>query len=465
MKRLLLLALATLLFTSCANKSMTRYETFAPTLEKKGFEETIKEVKKNKDDLYGSNSEFLYYYDLGVLNHYNRNFDESIKNFEKAEQIYDDLFTKSVTNEAAAILTNDNIRPYRARPFELLTMYQFQILNYLAKMDVDGAMVEVKRSQIAMNALYQKDQDKVNDNGYLRYLSALVYELEGETDDAAIAYYKAIKAYDESKMGVPNEVFEFVTESLRRMDREDDIRALKKKELASTPKATAAHDLGQEIIVIGYAGHSPILGEMYLSGTFVSGGVMNLYYKDGETGKKNNFTLVAPPVAGAGSETFHIGFALPEVRKHNSRVHHFEVSLDNKPRIKPEKVMDVDNELRQNMEDEKTSTITRTAIRVILRTIAAQKAKKATNTGNGLFDLVKNIGVDVAQSQLEQADLRVGLFLPNSFYMTRIPVEPGSHSVTVAAQSADGGTVSVYNFDKMPVKKGQKVLLIVPSIK
>ena len=162
---------------------MTRYDELAPTLEKKGFEATIATVKKKQKDLYGSNSEFLYYFDLGVLHHYNRNFDESIKAFEKAEKINDDLYTKSVTNEAAAILTNDNIRPYRARPFELLTLYEFQILNYLAKMDLDGALVEVKRSQIAMNRLYQKDSDKVNDNGFLRYLSALVYDLDDEKDD------------------------------------------------------------------------------------------------------------------------------------------------------------------------------------------------------------------------------------------------------------------------------------------
>ena len=244
---------------------MTRYEELAPTLEKKGFDATISQVKKKQKDLYGSNSEFLYYYDLGVLHHYNRNFDESIKNFEKAEKINDDLYTKSISNEAAAILTNDNVRPYRARPFELLTLYEFQILNYLAKMDIDGALVEVKRSQIAMNRLYQKDADKVNDNGFLRYLSALVYDLEGEQDDAAISYYKSIKAYDESKMGVPDEVFEFVTESLRRMDREDDIRALKKKELPSTPKATAVQEQGQEIKDVGLEGLQKLWKQAKLS--------------------------------------------------------------------------------------------------------------------------------------------------------------------------------------------------------
>ena len=176
---------------------MTRYEEIAQPLEKKGIDATIKKMKDEQDDLYGSNTEFLYYFDLGCLYHYKRDFKESAANFAKAEQIYEDLYTKSVTNEAAAIVTNDNTRPYRARPFELLLMYEYQILNYLAMMDVDGALVEVKRSQIAMNALYQKDQEKVNDNGLLRYLSAIVYELDGSTDDAAISYINAVKAYKE----------------------------------------------------------------------------------------------------------------------------------------------------------------------------------------------------------------------------------------------------------------------------
>ena len=444
---------------------MTRHEALSPVFEKKGFEATIKEVEKQQDDLYGSNSEFLYYYDLGILHHYDRNFKESAKNLAQAEKIYEDLYTKSVTNEAAAILTNDNVRPYRAKPFELLTLYQIQILNYLALKDIDGALVEVKRSQIAMNSLYQKDQDKVNDNGYLRYLQALVYEMDGDRDEAAIAYYKAIKAYDESSMGLPKEFFEFATECLRHTDRGDDIRALKLPELDRTPKATAVQEKGQEIIVIGYAGHSPILGEMYLSGTFVGGGVMNLYYKDGETGSRKSFTLVAPPVAGAGSNTFHIGFALPEIRKYKSRVSRFEVTLDDRSPIKPERVMAVDQELQRNMDDERNTIITRTAVRVILRTIAAQKAKSATNTGNGIIDLIKNIFVDVGQSQLEQADLRMGLFLPNSFHMTRIPVEPGPHRVTVEALGKSGLVEGVYNFKNVQVGKGQKVILIVPAVK
>lgn len=463
MKRLFLLLVAALLLCSCANKSMTRYEALAPALKKGGFEGAIQKVKKEEADLYGSNSQFLYYFDLGTLQHYNRDFKESAKNLDKAEEIYGELYTRSVTNEAAAIATNDNVRPYRARPFEIVVLHELQILNYLAMGDLDGALVEVKRAQLALERLYQKDNEKVNDNGFLRYLCALVYDLAGEGDDASIAYVNTVKAYDEGKLPMPKEVWEFVNECLKRNDRADNLKDLKHEPLVYTPKASTARELGQEIIVIGYAGHSPILGELYMSGTFVSGGVMHLNYKDSQTGKISSFTLVAPPVSGGNGETFHIGFSLPEKKTLPQRVHGFKVSVDGQ-NIVPEKYMDVDAELDQNLKDESTTTITRTAVRVTLRTIAAQQAKQAMKTDNAFLNLFTSLGTDVAQSQLEQADLRVGLFMPNSIYMSRTPVETGSHNVTVRAVNAHGGIDGEYSFKDIKVSRGQKVFLIVPAI-
>lgn len=464
MKRLILFLASALLLCSCSNKAMTRYETLAPVLKKEGFEGTIQKIEKEKDDLYGEKSAFLYHFDEGMLFHYAGKNKESIKHFEQAEQIYEDLYTKSVTNEAAALVTNDNIRPYRARPFEVLLMYQYQILNYLAIGDLDGALVEVRRAQIASEALYQKDKEKVNDNGWLRYLSAIVYEMAGEEDDAAIAYLKAAKAFEEGNVSMPKEVWEFINESLTNMDRADDLKKLKSTPLASTPKATEARQKGQEIIVVGYAGHSPILGEMYLSGTFVSAGAINLTYKDGKTGKINSFTLIAPPVAGAGSNTFHIGFALPEKKDLPQRTSLFSVNLDGKMRVAPERVANIGAELDQNMRDENATTMVRTATRVVVRTIAAQKAKSATNTGNGIFDLVKNIAVDVGQTQLEQADLRIGLFMPNTINVTRIPVDAGDHDVTISVMDGQGRFVGDYRLGKIKVGKGQKKIIIAPSI-
>lgn len=463
MRHLLLLLTTALLLCSCANKSMTRYEALAPTLKEEGFEGAIQKVQNEEDELYGENSQFLYYLDLGTLHHYNRNFKESARHLDKAEEIYEDLYTRSISNEAAAIVTNDNIRPYRARPFEIIILHEFQILNYLAMHDIDGALVEVRRAQIALEKLYQKDKDKVNDNGFLRYLCALVYDMAGERDDAAIAYIQAAKAFNEGNIRMPQEAWEFVSESLIRAERSGELSHLGQAPLSETPTATKARELGQEIVVIGYAGHSPILGEMYMSGTFVSGGVMHLNYKDAQTGDINSFTMVAPPVSGGNGETFHVGFSLPEKRTLPQRVSGFLVSVNGHDQI-PEKFMDVNAELNKNIEDETPTTITRTAVRVILRTIAAQKAKEALQTENVLLNLLTNIGTDVAQSQLEQADLRIALFLPNYIYMSRIPVESGTHKVSVKTINVNGMIDGEYSFKDVKVGRGQKVFLLVPAI-
>ena len=465
MKRLILLLATTLFFMACANKSMTRYEALAPVFEHNGFEAAINEVKKQQEDLYGEKTEFLYYFDLGVLYHYNGNYKESAQNFDKAEKIYDDLYTHYVTNEAAAIVTNDNIRPYRARPFEVLVLHEMQIMNYLAQRDIDGAMVEVSRAQKAMTELYQKDNDKTNDNGFLRYLTAIVYEMAGEPDEAAIAYYKTVRAYDENILNLPKEAREFVIENLIRSDREDDLKKLKLDNSIETPKAKAAYDLGQEIIIVGYAGHGPILTELKMSGTYVNGGMLNLTYKDSKTGKITSSNIGAPPVAGASNgETFHISFALPEAHSFKSLVQRFNVTVDNKSGLRTEKVMALDKELEMNLKDDFANTMTRTAIRVVLRTIAAQAAKKAMKSDNAILNLFTSISTDIAQDQMEKADLRIALFLPNSIQMTRIPVEPGSHEVSVAAEG-ETGTVKVFNFGSVPVKKGEKKFIFVPAVK
>ena len=465
MKRLILLLATTLFFMACANKSMTRYEALAPVFEHNGFEAAINEVKKQQEDLYGEKTEFLYYFDLGVLYHYNGNYKESAQNFDKAEKIYDDLYTHSVTNEAAAIVTNDNIRPYRARPFEVLVLHEMQIMNYLAQRDIDGAMVEVSRAQKAMTELYQKDNDKTNDNGFLRYLTAIVYEMAGEPDEAAIAYYKTVRAYDENILNLPKEAREFVIENLIRSDREDDLKKLKLDNSIETTKAKAVYDLGQEIIIVGYAGHGPILTELKMSGTYVNGGMLNLTYKDSKTGKITSSNIGAPPVAGASNgETFHISFALPEAHSFKSLVQRFNVTVDNKSGLRTEKVMALDKELEMNLKDDFANTMTRTAIRVVLRTIAAQAAKKAMKSDNAILNLFTSISTDIAQDQMEKADLRIALFLPNSIQMTRIPVEPGSHEVSVAAEG-EAGTVKVFNFGSVPVKKGEKKFIFVPAVK
>lgn len=467
MKRLFLLISLSIFFVACANKSMTRYEELSEPLEKGGFPAAIDKVVKKQDDLYGSNSEFLYHFDLATLYHYNGDWKKSADEFEKAKQVYEDLYTRSVSNEAAAVLTNDNMRPYRARPFEVLALYEMNIINYLAMKDIDGALVEVRAADIALQQLYQKNNKKVNDAGFLRYLIAIVYDMEGEKDDAAISYYKTAQAYEEDPCKLPAEAQAFIADYLKQRGREDDLKSLKFPNSGTVQTPEAARNANGEIIVVGYAGHSAILGEWMLSGTYVRGGVLNLMGKSAETGKVESITLPAPAISTSarGGTTVSITIALPERKSIKSQVHNLEVKLDDYPGIfKPEVVADISKNLDKNLSEEKSTTLTRTAIRVATRTFAAQEAKKAMETDNVWLNLLTNIGTDVAAAQMEQADLRVGLFLPNDIRMSRLPAAPGMHKVSVIAANEYGNAVKRFDYT-VNVKPGNKAWIVVPAIK
>ncbi|HOG68190.1 MAG TPA: hypothetical protein PK366_02330, partial [Fibrobacteraceae bacterium] len=94
MKKIILIAFCSILLFGCANKSNVRYDALSQSLKQGGFTGAIQTIEKEKEDLYGEKSAFLYHFDLGVLFHYNRDFKKSIEHLSKAEQVYDDLYAK-----------------------------------------------------------------------------------------------------------------------------------------------------------------------------------------------------------------------------------------------------------------------------------------------------------------------------------------------------------------------------------
>lgn len=155
--------------------------------------------------------------------------------------------------------------------------------------------------------------------------------------------------------------------------------------------------------------HSAILGEWMLSGTYVRGGILNVMGKNPQSGKVESLTIPFPATAigSHGGTTISVTIAIPERKDVPYRVENFEILLDGKPLgYQPEVFLDNTKNLVKNLEDERSVTLARTAVRVLTRTIAAQTAKKKMETNNVLLNLVTSIGTDVAAAQLEQADLR-----------------------------------------------------------
>jgi uncharacterized protein len=430
---LILILSFAIFLASCASPARLRAENVSKTASLGNYQAAIENIEKDKKKLYNSEDSFLLEFDLGVLHHYNQNFKESIKHFANAEQIMEDLYSRSVSNEAAALLTNDNIRPYRPYPFEMQWLYQTQILNYLALGEIDESVVEARRALLAIQSLQEKEEDKFNESGTLQYLIALSYEWQNSEDDARIAYDNAKKSF---------------------------------ASLGYTPKL-AAHvpQNEQEIVIIGYAGLSPILGENKFWGTYAPDGALFLHYKDAN-GQSQTTLLAAMNLGGPGfsGSTVTIQFAIPKMVERESQNSAFVVNVNGNSKTS-EIFSNTKNSIQKDLENNQTAMLIRTAGRVILRTIAASKAKSKINTGNGLADLALNISTDLATGAMESADLRLGSALPQTIQILRIPVEPGKHSVKIDILDKYGRYTGSFEEQAINVKKGGKAFIFAPALR
>ena len=107
-------------------------------------------------------------------------------------------------------------------------------------------------------------------------------------------------------------------------------------------------------------------------------------------------------------------------------------------------------ELAQNMDaigevtlaDTKTRYFFKMAARLVIKDQLAQKAEES-------FGLLGKIGASVYGAVSETADTRSWSFLPASFFVTRIRLEPGTHKVRIKTYDRSSG------FRTIKIKPGE----------
>ena len=232
--RLFALFLLSALMAGCAASSVfTPYPSTAKdyrmALTAGQPDAAIQKISPKTDSADG----MLYLLEKGRITQVAGQSDDSLTDFDAAIARFrhqDDRAIVSASSYAASgasLLVNDNTRPYEGRTYERVFVHQYQALNYLARGDVTGALVEVRRAnQIQVNALAQKDatvdaarsdaeQKGLDTNRYDNYfssmdlaagrvktgfqnaatfyLSGLIYEATGSVNDAYIDYRKALE--------------------------------------------------------------------------------------------------------------------------------------------------------------------------------------------------------------------------------------------------------------------------------
>ncbi len=471
------LAAAVIFLLLACSHSLQRIDLLSQATSQGSFLKTAADIKNN-ETLYGSNDRLLYFMDQGLLFHYAGDYQSSLKNLGKAEDVVAELYTRSVTNEAASLLINDLVRPYRGRRHERVLLHQFIAFNYLANNQYDEALVETRKVQLVLDA-FSSDSElahKYQDDGMSHYISSIVYEAQQEADNALISIFKSVSAYQKSPLKLPDAVNNLAYYRFKRNGREEDIRLLKLAPTASQNEIEGLNSKDGEIIFIGYAGKSPVIKEAIFSGTYVVGGfISGTYRKAG--GEPVRIILPAPPLPASELEklknkektstgtTFHIKLALPEAVRRPSETTNFRILLDSGQQSHNSMILtDTDVLIEQDVDSHRTLDLTRAAIRVVLRMLTTQQTKEKLETKSPLGNILISTGIDLLSDQLEKADTRLCFILPKTIQIARIPVKPAKHHIAVFALNSSGIVMGKKVWENIIVRQGEKKFLFYPSL-
>ena len=158
-------------------------------------------VFKRASSGYGRNHELLFFLDRGMVNHYAGHYEESIQDFERAKELYETLFTQSISKKALTWIWNDYAQPYRGEDFERAMLNLFQAMNFVALGKIDEALVEARNVELLLRRFNQQYGEQANvykDDAFVRFLMGILYESTGrsyDVNDAFVSYRTALEVY------------------------------------------------------------------------------------------------------------------------------------------------------------------------------------------------------------------------------------------------------------------------------
>ncbi len=376
-----------------------------------------------------------------------------------ATQAQDDRAVVSASGAAAqggAVLVNDKAIPYRASSYERILMHHYQALNFLATNDLIGAGVEVRRAnqeQEAARARHEREIERAKSkdnpdpagaepdphlgtvyagldelaggvkfsfqNAATFYLSAAIWEMLGERNDAYIDCKKALEINPENPH-LQRDVVRLGKRLGMREDLEDFARRF--PEAAQTPADGAEALEGKARLVV--------------------------FYEEGLVPQKTEMSVAYPlsrgNAVGAVALPMYAAAPLPAVPA--------AVAAGGKALGATAPICNVSALAARALAEQMPGILTRQVARAVAKGVAAKAAKDSGGEWAGLLASLYNI-------VSEQADLRSWLTLPAHVQVLSAWVEPGAR--TVALATAPGGPLWS---GKVTFRAGKTTLVYVSRI-
>jgi hypothetical protein len=423
------------IFTSCAS-TKTYKEQFASIdnmIKANDYAGAIATLEAAKGKYYTEKEKVVYFLDLGMLYHYNKQYKKSNELLTKAEYAIEELFTKNISRAAASMLLNDNVLEYSGEDYEDIYLNIFKALNYLELNQFDDAFVEIRRVNNKLNLLQDKYGDlasqynaskdvnvkfepgdtKFHNSALARYLSMLLYRTEGKLDDARIDKEKLQEAWR-----LQAQLYNFPKPELDTFLNQTDAAKLDCivfTGLAPDKKANTLYiHTEKDLIIIAASAENP-------------------------RGNQNLEALDAIEWPGV-EKGYHFKFQLPYLEKRKSAVERVEVWVNDERRQVLKPVESIENIAIETFQIKKPLIYLKTIVRTVTKGLLSAEGKQEMEKSidNPLLGFAARLATDMAVDATENADLRISRFFPKKALAGELQLTAGVYDVKLKYLGENG---------------------------
>lgn len=382
------LVLCLLYLQGCTSWQINQLATALPVV---GPEKTLEKLE-DIDPPDRDRSQYLL--NRGLLRFYSGDLAGSRQDLEQAKAIMLSLRAVSLSENLGALTTNETLRSYRGTPSDQVLVHAMLAMGYLFNGDLDGARVEMLQADVTMNQL--GDTESVSGQlASVRFLAGLIYEMNGELDDAMISYRRAHQIIRARGEAVPEALAaSLLNVSLRRNNRNSNDDEYQR--------------------YVSEFGRKALLPK-------ASEGEWIVYYHDGVVTNKTETRLsVFAPDIGA-----QISLVMPhyppsryQARPVSVRSGNINISVPSEAEavnseIKKTEVIEmIEQRAREDLADQTAMILAATVVRSVAKYQLVREARKSGELGA--------IIANIAGVLSEQADVRSWNMLPSSIQVARL---------------------------------------------
>lgn len=423
---------AAVLIGSCATYS-DKTDTMRDLVSAGQYEASLHEINrflKVKDPLelpteYKSETA-LAVLERATILHAMQSWDASAKNFLAAEEQLELLDLRGSADQIGRYVFSDAATFYRTTPTEKLSLNAVNLINFLARGDLDGAQKEAKRFSVMRQYLLDFDPEHAH-GAFGSYLAGFVAERQGNPDEA-LRYYD--EALQERELPSLHEAIvrvgqrgSYRTERLERHlgptpgftePQPTTGEAPPAEPPPAPPEPVADASKPAEILIIVKTGRVPyrvpvrlpVGAAIGLAGAYVTGNTALLEHSAMKV-------VIFPDLQPAGNLFDNASWTVDGV----------PVQLD--------LVSDLGAEIVREFDELKPKIIGSAITRMIVRAAAAEGARAAGNQSNSAVGLISALAIEGAMVALDKPDTRSWTTLPDRVWIGRVLVPAGQHTLDI----------------------------------